>query len=186
MKKAGFTLAELLISLAILGVIATFTIPKVLNAQQDSKRKAVLRETLASLEAVMHDGLLTGQFSQQHNGDYILSHLNAVKVCDTDAEAQGCWTQSSPHSSENNEPGLIMHNGVDVAGLNNWTADAWNIVILDWNGADPPNVEGQDQLVLLMCEDPTGSCGANNRTGTMRPAAGYDDSLDLYSEIFSN
>lgn len=35
----GFTLAELLIALGILGVIATFTIPKILSAQQDSKTK---------------------------------------------------------------------------------------------------------------------------------------------------
>lgn len=40
----GFTLAELLISLAILGCIATFTIPKILTAQQDGRYNATAHE----------------------------------------------------------------------------------------------------------------------------------------------
>lgn len=42
--RKGFTLAELLIALAILGVIAVFTIPKVLLAQQDAKSTAIGKE----------------------------------------------------------------------------------------------------------------------------------------------
>ena len=40
----AFTLAELLIALAILGVIATFTIPKVLSSQQISQKNALAKE----------------------------------------------------------------------------------------------------------------------------------------------
>ena len=46
----GFTLAELLIALAILGVIATFTIPKILDSGQSSRNKAVAKE-MASMIA---------------------------------------------------------------------------------------------------------------------------------------
>ena len=49
---AGFTLAELLIALAILGVIATFTIPKILASQQNTQAVAVTREDIATLGAV--------------------------------------------------------------------------------------------------------------------------------------
>ena len=51
--KSGFTLAELLVSLAILGVIATFAIPKVLNSQQDRKYNAIAKEAAGAL-AEMH------------------------------------------------------------------------------------------------------------------------------------
>lgn len=40
----AFTLAELLIALSILGVIATFTIPKVLQGQQNGQYKAMAKE----------------------------------------------------------------------------------------------------------------------------------------------
>ena len=43
-QHPGFTLVELLIALAILGTIATFTIPKVLQTQQDGKFKSIGKE----------------------------------------------------------------------------------------------------------------------------------------------
>ena len=49
MSPRGFTLAELLIALGILGVVATFTIPKVLNAQQDSQWNSIAKETAGTL-----------------------------------------------------------------------------------------------------------------------------------------
>lgn len=48
-SQPGFTLAELLIALAILGVIATFTIPKILQAQQNQEKHAIYKETIAAL-----------------------------------------------------------------------------------------------------------------------------------------
>jgi len=47
--KSGFTLAELLLALVILGVIATFTIPKVLQTQQDRKNASRAKEAIAAL-----------------------------------------------------------------------------------------------------------------------------------------
>ena len=63
-KKAGFTLAELLIALAILGVIATFTIPKVLQSQQSSQYSSEAKEVA---------GMLSGAFQayQQANGSVV-------------------------------------------------------------------------------------------------------------------
>src|SRR5689334_18650453 len=47
----GFTLAELLISLAILGVIATFTIPKIITAQTNSRYNAIANEAASMVSA---------------------------------------------------------------------------------------------------------------------------------------
>lgn len=51
----GFTLAELLIALAILGVIATFTIPKILQAQSDSRKSAIVKETAATIASLYQE-----------------------------------------------------------------------------------------------------------------------------------
>jgi prepilin-type N-terminal cleavage/methylation domain-containing protein len=48
-RIAGFTLAELLIALVILGVIATFTIPKILSSQRDGRYNAAAKETIATI-----------------------------------------------------------------------------------------------------------------------------------------
>lgn len=45
----GFTLSELLIALAILGLIATFTIPKVLQSVGNSSNKTVVREAASMI-----------------------------------------------------------------------------------------------------------------------------------------
>lgn len=42
----AFTLAELLIALAILGVIATFTIPKILATQQTQQYNAIAKDDI--------------------------------------------------------------------------------------------------------------------------------------------
>lgn len=51
MVRQGFTLAELLISLAILGMIATFTIPKILSSQQNSSYNAIAKEDASAIAA---------------------------------------------------------------------------------------------------------------------------------------
>lgn len=48
-RNSGFTLAELLIALAILGVIATFSIPKILLASSSGKNTAMAKEAAAMI-----------------------------------------------------------------------------------------------------------------------------------------
>jgi prepilin-type N-terminal cleavage/methylation domain-containing protein len=184
MKHPGFTLAELLIALAILGVIATFTIPKVLHSQEDSKRRAIFKETIASIEAITRQGWIEGALTTSQSGSYLLQHLNAYKLCSTNADSEGCWQHAMP-APEETEPGAILPNGVTLGGFSdNPSTDNW--IFIDWNGAALPNTEGDDQLRLLICYAPEG-CGASSevKPGTARIVDGYWASLDLYDEIFS-
>lgn len=191
MRENGFTLAELLIALAILGVIATFTIPKVLNSQQDGQKSAVFRETIAALESITISGVQQGELNNSNNGSYILSKLNAVKICDTDSSAQGCWNQGiqgNPNLTVT-QPGLIMHNGAFVVGLDDDNSPPVNNIYIDYNGLEEPNIVGQDQIYLAICYG-AGGCAANiagsgpKVQGKIGPINAAD--VTLYEEIFSN
>jgi prepilin-type N-terminal cleavage/methylation domain-containing protein len=48
-KQAGFTLAEVLIVMAILGVVATFTVPKVLYSSNQASWNAKAKEAAAAI-----------------------------------------------------------------------------------------------------------------------------------------
>lgn len=187
MRQSGFTLAELLIALSILGVIAVFTVPKVLQSQQDSKRLSILKESIATVSEILYEGWTEKKINASSNGLYILDHLNAVKVCRTDATAQGCWDPSvsdpSGATSEATRPGAILHNGAVVAGLDDYNDPDYNSFVMDWNGSLPPNVEGDDQIRLRMCYGSPAVCGLP--AGTIKGHPGSGTSIAFYKQIFN-
>lgn len=80
-RLKGFTLAELLISLAILGVIATFSIPKILAAQQKSAYSSQAKEAAAMVAAAyqkyqLQAGPVTASFSLSS----LTPYMNFVSV----------------------------------------------------------------------------------------------------------
>jgi prepilin-type N-terminal cleavage/methylation domain-containing protein len=79
----AFTLAELLIALAILGVIATFTIPKVLQAQQDSKNKAIAKEAAGMISDAYQRLRLQGKRPSQFGIADMTPYFNYIAVTST-------------------------------------------------------------------------------------------------------
>ena len=84
----GFTLAELLISLAILGVIATFTIPKILSTQEASGYNSAAKELVANVSALyMNEYIRKGgesyiteaQWDYQVFRNAVIPYLNYTK-----------------------------------------------------------------------------------------------------------
>ena len=69
MCRKGFTLAELLIALLILGVIATFTIPKVLQSQQSSKWNSMAKEMV---------GMISGAYQAYSQDNTVGSNFSAA------------------------------------------------------------------------------------------------------------
>ncbi len=161
-KMKGFTLAELLSALVILGIIASFTIPKILNGQQDGRRIAVFKETIAAINQAGYNQALRGNLPRitgntyRFNQDDLFPYINAIKYCDTDSSAQGCWDIPIQGAEANmdDEPGFIMHNGASVIGLGGASSPsdtAYFNFALDWNGVDGPNILGQDKIRMRFC-----------------------------------
>jgi hypothetical protein len=141
-------LAELLIALGILAVIATFSIPKILMSQQTSKKKAVLRETISALNEAFVPACLAGEITEGTFGTYMRSHLNAVKICTTNSMSQGCW-YGTDLVGQSATPGVIMHNGAVIAGLDNdVSGGGTDTLMVDWDGPGSTNLHADDQIVL--------------------------------------
>lgn len=178
-KQAGFTLAELLITLGILGVVATFTIPKVLSSQANSRRIAVFKETISAFSDAYYMGWMQGQVSESNVATYLRSHINAIKVC-SNASAEQCWTHTAAIAGYINSTGFIMANGATVAGMDDAGSVGYDAFLIDWNGAQGANTEGDDQLVVKIILIPS-----QGKAGSIESYASRPASKTLFEQIFS-
>lgn len=109
-QASGFTLAELLIALAILGVIATFTIPKVLNSQQNGKFKAIAKEDMSVVSAAYQQYVLTNGYNANIGLKDLTPYMNYVTV-DTSGAQVDDDQASGTYACTPTWPCLRLHNG---------------------------------------------------------------------------
>jgi prepilin-type N-terminal cleavage/methylation domain-containing protein len=107
----GFTLSELLIALAILGLIATFTIPKVLTSVGEKGNLNVAKEVLASITQA-YDVIRSennGYGSTAIKGAEILNRMNYVETV-TSAASTGVRAVACTNLA-GETPCIKLHNG---------------------------------------------------------------------------
>lgn len=113
-NNSGFTLAELLIALAILGVIATFTIPKILTTQRDSKYLAIAKEDISTISGAYTSYKLNNAASSTTKIDDFTSYINYVKLSTTLLIDDNPNDSSSLDCSDTNFVCLVMANGSTI------------------------------------------------------------------------
>lgn len=96
--KTGFTLAEVLITLGVIGIVAAMTIPNLINNYQKHVIETNLKETYSILQQVMkfteYDDVALEEFPDSPEGakkwftTYLQPHLKYSKIC---FHTQGCW-----------------------------------------------------------------------------------------------
>lgn len=157
MKKRAFTLTELLVSLAIIGTIAVFAIPPLMNDIHTRVYLNMVKNMSVTIEELAADQMLNRRVRNLSdtdfgNADEILStkHFAIVK------KENGILTSTYKNFSNEDKTidgidgkSALLKNGVVLvyAPLSN-SATATGTFIMDANGNDGPNVIGKDLFVF--------------------------------------
>ncbi len=163
MKKSGFTLAEVLITLAIIGVVASLTIPTVVRNYQKQQTVTQLKKVYNALAnttslTIANEGPVSG-WEVEENGSaqfanrYLLPYLKVAKNCEnkTTPECSFKYSVANGASSSygSNYTRFYLNDGALIAILvRNFQSEElfykYTLVIVDINGQKKPNLVGRD------------------------------------------
>jgi prepilin-type N-terminal cleavage/methylation domain-containing protein len=190
----GFTLAELLIALALLGVLSTFAIVKTINASNVSQQKAVFKETIATLQSVYYQGVQDGSMRASTNlYQFFKARLNAIKCVDN-ANVGGLWI-GAIDGGDGSRAGCLLASGAVVIfddmdslasgiGLNTLSIDVNGPSGLNTYYTTSSDLNASDRILLRA--NPTASTSVYNGV-TLRPGTIMPDGINLgyYNSIFN-
>ena len=122
-RSKGFTLAEVLITLAIIGIVAVLTIPTLVqNFQQDAwdtASEVFQRKLEESLKVMNVQGTLAGYTTTEAFVDELSKHIKITKICDND-DITTCFADKVIWGTENEEVEMA-----DVKRASHFGQDSW-------------------------------------------------------------
>lgn len=197
--KKGFTLAEVLVTLAIIGIVAALTIPGLITNIQDQQMHTAWKKSFNQISNAYN------LFLNDHNGTGLgvtpdlngsltafVPYLRVIKRCGLLDSA--CWHPAGqwfyldgtqPGASGGNDE-IILADGTFIillnSGWNNCTgySGACAEIEVDINGAKGPNIVGKDIYGLYLMRDHVAPMGLSwdnswNWPCIEPPAAGWDN-----------
>jgi len=157
-KKAAFTLAEVLITLGIIGIVAAMTIPNMITNYQKQQTVTKLKKIYSTLSQAY-------KLSIADNGDYgawekkedigadeffkryWAPYIKVVQVCDT---YQDCgYSENYPWQTlggdrKNSVAVVDSNNRKTILTIDGILLSIGNNIYVDLNGANKPNIYGKD------------------------------------------
>jgi general secretion pathway protein G len=127
-QDEGFTLIELMIVMAIIGVLATLAIPSFVGALKQA-REAVLKEDLHVIRTAIDSYTMDKQKAPQSLDDLIQDgYLKSIPE-DPMTRSKDTWvtdTSDALHSLDQTEPGIDdVHSGSQETGADGQPYSAW-------------------------------------------------------------
>lgn len=193
---SAFTLAEVLITLGIIGVVAAMTIPTLVVNSQKNQTITQLKKSYSTLSNLIQtlrteEGALTGWgFTEWGNttgmvniyNNMIAPKLKIAKYCGTANTNDGCWA-STGYNIDGSDAAPVLYgvyavlaDGTSVVFVDD--CDFGNNsyilrILVDLNGVKKPNRWGKDRFSFVTSEGATSKAlfpfGGGNRWATDTP-----------------
>ncbi len=133
----GFTLSELLIALAILGIIASFTIPKLLGLDATQQANVVTKDSASIISAALQQFRLDHKMVNSSKIGDLTPYLNYVSI-DTTSIIDDKQTLGSDNCADTvNRTCLKLHNGSMFVYCPTATFGGTGVLNADWFHIDP-------------------------------------------------
>ena len=159
-SKSGFTLAEVLLALTIIGVVASYTIPSLFQNVTDSALLIKYKQAFSDLSAAtrtLETNKITIDTSSED--DFRAEYKSVMNVVKEDAvenlqdTALNCYKSDSICSNTPGYPAFLLSNGVTITFISRGSncSGSWGSLtkvcgdfMIDVNGKSPPNMVGKD------------------------------------------
>jgi len=179
MSRKAFTLAEILITLTVIGVVAALTIPTLLQNTNQAEIAAAWKKDFSDINQATiqiisdNGGTMKGICSDWDHDCFrnaYSKYLSFIKTCNAGPNNGNCWHKpgefyefdSTPitSSSWSGAAGAILNNGSLIWIANDKTSDCHGGVecgyfSVDVNGFKKPNTLGKDIFRVIMAQDKT-------------------------------
>lgn len=185
----AFTLAEVLITLGIIGIVAALTLPNLIEEHQKKETSVKLQKMYSTLNQVIQkysadnetpiDNFNTSLSEKDFMEEYFAPYLHIVKRCSTVEE---CWGTNSPKTLDGKtvitpKYSIILSSG-EIIGLSKHYG---MIIYYDINGAKGYNKSGRDIFnFYLIGEKQDITCGVTNFQNYMKSGLHPGGHVDCY------
>ena len=138
-KAAAFTLAEVLITLAVIGIVAALTLPGLIqnhNEKAWSTAKDLWEKKLTETVRRMNvDGVMTGHDTTEDFMNTFKNYMKVIKTCDN-TDINKCYSPKIVTTGKDDAPEEIETNGLTSAssmGLKEWqtNTNTMSFVVVD-------------------------------------------------------
>lgn len=175
-RYKAFTLAEVLITLVIIGVVASLTIPSLVNDTNDQELKEKFRKDFSSLSqairliAIDNGGSfrnVVASFGDIYQSKYLANYMKTIKTC-VNSKTNGCWHQdgvvkykNGSYYNRNDYGGMVLNGGAMMIweSWDNSCGYIWHVnfdvcasIAIDVNGFKGPNIWGKDVYRVFLLD----------------------------------
>ena len=179
-QRAAFTLAEVLITLAVIGIVAALTLPGLIqnhNEKAWSTAKDLWEKKLTETVRRMNtDGVMTGHDTTEDFMDTFKQYMKVIKTCDN-TDINKCYSPKVVTTGSNEEPLEVETDSLTSAssmGLSDWqtNTNTMSFVVADGTTvimayqpecpyADPIEDTGSQVSCMAYMVDVNGKKGPN-------------------------